>query len=86
MIPLYAYGWLQNTDPVSGDVYDVHICTASMASSPKMNPNARIYYLDNNTLEVLDMDTYFMDLQDPISKYYNYEHECGTDIVVMCAE
>ena len=54
---------------MTGDVYDVQISSASMTGRKNINPEAKLFYLHPDTYDVLDVDTFYLDLQNPQSKW-----------------
>jgi hypothetical protein len=60
---LCRHGNEQVRDYTSGETRGFQLSSPSMTSYKKINPSYRVIYLDPDTFEPLDMDTYHLDLK-----------------------
>ena len=52
---------MQSLHPETGEPMSVWMVTAAVTCTPN-NPSARVFYLDPDTFETVDYETYYLDI------------------------
>ena len=59
----YLLKW-QFMDPATSDAVGINYVAPPMTANTDVNPSMRVYYLDDVTHEVVDFESYYMELDD----------------------
>ncbi|ELT88291.1 hypothetical protein CAPTEDRAFT_206548 [Capitella teleta] len=79
---------IEISDPSSNEVHSVQFVTPSVTTKMDINPSARVFYLDPDTLVPLDQETFYLDLNKymegdskdaKIETSYKFTEEYGVD-------